>query len=294
MTHIPFMDLLPLYEQSDRGASFFFIFFGHPQTRHFTHLFPIRGSHAPMDPPLERSAWHNALSLDQDAEFEQAHFRRMAPKILKNMNFSPLTGALLTLVLLTVVPTRAHSDQESGAANSRGLQRAVVLIIRHGEKPDRGSGLSPMGEARTRAYVNYFQKFTVDSKSLRLNYLFSAADSKESRRPRLTLEPLGKALGLKIDSRFRDKHVLELAHEIQNLPPGKNILICWHHGEIPQLLRALGAAPEKLIPNAKWPDDVFGWLIQLHYDENGHLLESKCINENLLPDDAGKHAPTGP
>jgi hypothetical protein len=67
-------------------------------------------------------------------------------------------------------------------------------------------------------------------------------------------------------------------------------LICWHHGTIPQLLRALGADPKRLLPNGKWPDDVFGWLIQLRYDENGHLFESKRINENLSSDDSGKQA----
>jgi hypothetical protein len=33
---------------------------------------------------------------------------------------------------------------------------------------------------------------------------------------------------------------------------------------------------------------VFGWLIQLRYDENGHLFEIKRIDENLLPDDLNK------
>jgi hypothetical protein len=85
-----------------------------------------------------------------------------------------------------------------------------------------------------------------------------------------------------------------LAQELQSHPPGTNILICWHHGQIPQLLRALGAEPKKLLPNAKWPDDEFGWLIQLHYDENGRLFESKRINENLPPDDPGKPAAANP
>jgi len=213
---------------------------------------------------------------------------------LKNMKFSPLSGVLATLLVSAAVFALLHSDQKSGAEHSRGLHHAVVLIIRHADKPDHGSGLSPRGEERARAYVKYFQKITVDSKPLRLDGLFAAADSKESVRPRLTLEPLGKALGLPVDGRFKDKQVLKLAHEIQNLPPGKNLLICWHHGKIPQLLRALGADPVKLLPHAKWPDDVFGWLIQLRYDENGHLLESQCTNENLLPEDAGQPAPAGP
>jgi hypothetical protein len=206
------------------------------------------------------------------------------------MKFSQLPSVILMMTISTAISGMLFYSNKSGADHSGGLQNAVVLIIRHAEKPDNGDGLSPAGEERAKAYVNYFQNFTVDSNPVRLNYLFSAADSKESRRPRLTIEPLSKTLGLAIDSRFKNKQFPDLAHEIQNLPQGKNILICWHHGEIPQLVRALGADPEKLIPNAKWPGDVFGWLIQLRYDAKGHLFESKRINEYLLSDDTSNHA----
>ena len=51
------------------------------------------------------------------------------------------------------------------------------------------------------------------------------------------------------------------------------------------MLRALGADPKQVIPNGKWPEDVFGWLIQLRYDSDGHLIDAKRINEHLLPND---------
>jgi broad specificity phosphatase PhoE len=192
-------------------------------------------------------------------------------------------------LLALAIPTALFADPPS-AGQSSALKNTVILVIRHAEKPDDGSGLSAAGEARARAYVNYFKNFTIDGQPSKPDCLFAAADSKGSHRPRLTIEPTSQALGLAIESRFKDKEFQELADEIQSRPHGKIILICWHHGEIPQLLRALGASPEKLIPNAKWPEDVFGWLIQLRYDENGQLLESKRINENLLPDDSNKHA----
>jgi broad specificity phosphatase PhoE len=166
------------------------------------------------------------------------------------------------------------------------LKNTVILIIRHAEKPDFGDGLSADGEARARAYAGYFKNFTIDGRPLKPDYLFAAADSKESHRPRLTIEPTGKALCLAIDSRFKDKNVQELADEIQSQPHGKAILIVWHHEKIPALLRALGADPNQVIPVAKWPEDVFGWLIQLRYDQNGQLIEAKRINEKLMPDDS--------
>jgi hypothetical protein len=171
------------------------------------------------------------------------------------------------------------------------LKNGVILIIRHAEKPDAGDSLSAAGAARAQAYVNYFKNFTLDGQPLQLDCVFATADSASSRRPRLTLEPLAKTLGLKLDTRFNDSQFPQLAQEILSHPPGTNILICWHHGEIPQLLRALGAEPKKLLPDAKWPDDVYGWLIELRYDESGRLFESQCINENLTPADAAKPVP---
>ena len=113
-------------------------------------------------------------------------------------------------------------------------KNAVILVIRHAEKPDTGHTLSTAGDARAQAYVNYFKNYQVDGQPLKLDYLFATADSGNSHRPRLTLEPFAKALGLKIDSRFNNNQSSPLAQEIQNHPPGTNILICWHHGQIPQ------------------------------------------------------------
>lgn len=198
---------------------------------------------------------------------------------------------LLICVCLALAMPAAIFGELPQAENPSALKNAVILIIRHAEKPVAGDSLSAEGEARAQAYVRYFQNFTVDGQPLKLDYLFATTDSANSRRPRLTLEPIAKALGIKIDRRFNNSQFQALAQELQNHPPGTNILICWHHGQIPQLLRALGADPKKLLPNAKWPDDEFGWLIQLRYDEKGRLFESKRINENLPPDNSGKPAP---
>src|ERR1700722_18983705 len=82
------------------------------------------------------------------------------------------------------------------AGDSDGLKNTVVLIIRHAEKPDSGNTLTPAGEERAKAYVKYFKDYTVEAKPVTLDYLFAAADSKGSMRPRLTLEPLSKATGM--------------------------------------------------------------------------------------------------
>ena len=169
-----------------------------------------------------------------------------------------------------------------------GPKDATVLIIRHADKPEAGPGLSPAGEQRANAYTRYFRDFTVDSKPLRLGAIFAAADSAESQRPRLTLEPFARAAKLGIDTRFGNGQVAELAKALRATPSGKCVLICWRHGEIPDLLRALGAAPEKLLPDGKWPANVFDWVIQLRYDSEGRLIPAgtRRIAAPLLPGDS--------
>ena len=80
----------------------------------------------------------------------------------------------------------------------------------------------------------------------------------------------------------------DLAAELRANYQGKVILVCWHHGQIPALLRALGAAPETLLPNGKWPKDVYDWVIMVSFDENGHVIpeRTKRVTEHLLQGDS--------
>jgi hypothetical protein len=169
-----------------------------------------------------------------------------------------------------------------------GPKNALVLIIRHAENPANGHGLSPRGEERAKAYKDYFLNFTVDSKRLEPQAVVVAADSKHSHRPRLTVEPFAKAANLPIDNRFADKQPADLATELRANYQGKVILVCWHHGQIPALLRALGIAPETLVPGGKWPRDVYDWVIMVSFDENGRVIpeSTRRINEHLLPGDS--------
>jgi broad specificity phosphatase PhoE len=169
-----------------------------------------------------------------------------------------------------------------------GPKNAVILIIRHAEDPPSGHGLSPRGEERAKAYINYFQNFTVDSKRREPEAVLVAADSKQSHRPRLTVEPFAKAAKLPIDRRFANKQPTDLASELRANYQGKVILVCWHHGQIPALLRALGAVPETLLPNGKWPKTVYDWVLMVSFDENGRVIpeSTRRISEHLLQGDS--------
>ena len=169
-----------------------------------------------------------------------------------------------------------------------GPKDAVVLLVRHAEKPESGFALSFRGQQRADAYKRYFRKFTVDSKPLLLDAIFASSDSDESHRSRLTVEPLARAVKLEVDTRFKAKQTAKLADELRAREQGKRVLVCWHHGDIPDLLNALGADPDRILPDGKWPGPVFDWVIQLRFDSKGHLIPAgtKRIAEHLLPGDS--------
>jgi hypothetical protein len=182
------------------------------------------------------------------------------------MNRLIAKAAAATMILWAAVATAAGD----------GLQDVTLLIIRHAEKAGAGPGLSDEGERHAEAYVKYFSKFEVNGAPVVLDGLFAAADSKKSSRPRLTLEPLARRLGLALDTRFKDKDPEWLAAALKTETHGKHLLVCWHHGEMPALLRALGADPDALLPKGKWPESQFRWVIELQYDHEGKLIPAQC------------------
>ena len=188
---------------------------------------------------------------------------------------------LFIAVLFACAPTLAADAQD-------GPKDAVVLIVRHAEDGGTGRDLAPRGHERAEAYESYFLNFTVDSRRLEPAVVLAAKDSKQSHRPRLTVEPFAKAAKLPIDTRFGNNQSTELAADLRANHQGKVILICWRHGNIPALLRALGAKPKDLLPGGKWPGSVYDWVILLSYDQEGRLIPGSAIriNEHLMPGDS--------
>ena len=165
----------------------------------------------------------------------------------------------------------------------------VVLLIRHAEKPDKGTGLSPAGEEHARAYVPFFSDYRFGVRHLTVDALFAAADSDGSARPRLTLTPVSQALKKPINADFIGKKYDDLAHQLLTSEfSGKTVVICWKHGEIMQLAAALGVNPASLPAKAHWPltwpEDQFGWVLQIVYDDSGNLdvANTVCITEPVL------------
>jgi hypothetical protein len=71
----------------------------------------------------------------------------------------------------------------------------------------------------------------------------AAQESKHSDRSRETLLPLSNALRLKIHTSFDVSGREQLVDKVRRTYSGETVLICWHHGAIPELLKAFGGDP---------------------------------------------------
>ncbi len=190
----------------------------------------------------------------------------------------------LCLLLIAAAPV-SHLN----AAGAEGPKNATVLLIRHAEKPDEGDGLAPAGQERAKAYVKFFKDLVIQDRSATPAHLVATADSKGSHRPRLTLEPLGKALGLPVEARFKNKDYPAMVESLRSgAHDGKTTLVCWHHGDMPDVLRALGVDPGTVLPGGKWPSEEYDWLLELRYDANGHLESAERVEEHLTAAAPGK------
>ncbi len=169
------------------------------------------------------------------------------------------------------------------------LKNTNIFLIRHGEKPTEPTdiGLNIAGQERAMAYVIYLQNLQINSQPIKLHHLFATAQSAHSNRSYLTIEPLAHQLNLNINNHFTDsdQDVAALVTYLQTDSrfSEANILICWHHEKLLKIAKGLGV-PLHTLPQS-WPDNVYGWLIQLSYDNTGTLTSSTTVEQKLMYDD---------
>jgi hypothetical protein len=190
----------------------------------------------------------------------------------------------MSLSLRSLLPALVLCAAAATASAQNHLANTTVLIVRHAEKPPEGASLTPQGFERAQAYAHYFAPFHLEGKPLEINALYAGHDTKNSIRPRLTLEPLSHALHLPLDTDFSTEVPEELAESLKQTAHGDHVLIAWRHKKIPALVKALGGDPAQLIPGDAWPDEVYDWVIVLRYDQDGKLAQEQLLHEpNLLP-----------
>ena len=190
-----------------------------------------------------------------------------------------------------------------------------VLIIRHGEKlgdpkkdNDGGRHLSVRGSARAAAlpslfvpalpqlgcsmhhkpaeFTAHYHQVPVKGSAQRFpapHCIFATQASKNSKRPIETVTPLATALNVPLNDGFTDKEasIQKMTDAILNDFPGEIILVCWHHGMIPAIAKALGIAKPP-----KWDGKVFDRVWQITFPKAKATLTNSA--QMLLYGDSAK------
>jgi phosphohistidine phosphatase SixA len=144
------------------------------------------------------------------------------------------------------------------------MTNARILLMRHAEKSadPMDPHLSSDGYARAAKLAEYVP----DTLGVP-QFLFATSISKHSVRPIETIEPLSAKIGVPIDSTYADQDYGALASELLSdqrfADAGSLIVVCWHHGNIPSMARALranaGSYPDP------WDAQVFNQILVLSF-----------------------------
>lgn len=144
--------------------------------------------------------------------------------------------------------------------------QTTVYLIRHGEKPSSGNGLSTQGEERAQCLRTVFGasssydigyimaetpqsgRFSLSFQSPHLHYkrssglrsvLINCKDGSQ-QRPYDTVEPLANDLGITVDTSCQRDDQDCVASVVEQYSGTGNILICWEHKALHDIVKALG------------------------------------------------------
>jgi len=153
-----------------------------------------------------------------------------------------------------------------------------IVLIRHGEKPEDGYGLSCQGTNRASALpAVLYAKFGLPG----IIYVpsFTQSDTTKHSRMYQTISPFTRKYGLKLNSNYKVNDISGVAKNI--LKQKGTVLVVWEHKGLVDLAEQLGVK-EKV----RWKDDDFDsiWIItfskkgktRLALDQEGLHPSAKC------------------
>nr|POE63714.1 hypothetical protein CFP56_04617 [Quercus suber] len=148
----------------------------------------------------------------------------------------------------------------------------TVYLIRHGEKPSDGSnGLSAQGMQRAQCLRNVFGA----SSQYDIGYIMAETpkSSGARARPYDTVEPLAQDLGLNVDTSCDRDDQDCVADVVESYNGSGNILICWEHDALTDIVKALG---DKNAPD--YPDNSFNiiWTDPPSYKSITAMTNENC------------------
>ncbi|CAL5869046.1 uncharacterized protein PFLUO_LOCUS3274 [Penicillium psychrofluorescens] len=138
-------------------------------------------------------------------------------------------------------------------ATATATAQSTVYLIRHGEKPSSGDGLDSQGEERAQCLVNVFAA----NSSYNIGHIMAETPQSDGsqQRPYDTVLPLANSLGLTVDTSCQRDDSDCVQGVIDSYTGAGNILICWEHSALTDIVTALGDddAPT-------YPDDSFNLI----------------------------------
>lgn len=166
-----------------------------------------------------------------------------------------------------------------------------IFIVRHAEKPGEchtdgpndGPNLSIRGHQRA-ACLALLKPFPDNT-----HHVIATKKTKGSVRPIETITPYANTIKIDINTKWADDDYQKLADRLltKKKYKGKIIVIAWHHGKIPFLIKALGGdvtvAP---IIKGKWDEKVFDRIIHLEYLDDGSVTTESKPQQLLYGDSA--------
>jgi hypothetical protein len=148
-----------------------------------------------------------------------------------------------------------------------------VVIIRHGEKPDKGDNLSCKGFNRSlQLPAVLYAKYKVPGKI----FVPSMGNTKSASHLRMleTIIPFAVKYNVSINSKYDVDDVKEMAGAI--LKTNGYALVVWEHDKIDNLAKALGVDAKGM----KWPGEDFDsiWIITFQNGKATLATDKENIN----------------
>jgi len=140
----------------------------------------------------------------------------------------------------------------------------IIYLIRHGEKPPKqadgkdADGLSAQGLQRAQGLRQVFGKESVFD----IQYIIAEHPKKDGSRsrPYETILPLSQDLGLTPNTKIDRDDASGAAIEAKSYKGPGNVLVCWEHGVLGDIVKELGVKGE----NTTYPGDRFDviWAVR--------------------------------
>jgi len=151
----------------------------------------------------------------------------------------------------------------------------TILVMRHAEKPNDKDDpdLSKAGHVRAIRLATF-----IPAQFGKPDFIIAAAVSHSSARPYETVRPLSKVTGVGIDATIADDDYPTLADQLltKDKYADNQVVVCWHHGNIPHLMHRLGAKGGYPDP---WNDAVFNLILEVKFSAGAVTV--KQVTENF-------------